>query len=209
VSFTCIPGEALRTTRCKHCREKFTPERTGQIVHAACIEGYMAAQIAKRQRQQEAKRRAEAKVERAETRRRKEALKRIPDLIADAQEAFNAFIRARDKGKGCFVCGRPFAPVPGQVQHAGHVRSRGAAGHLRFHEDNVLGECEGCNGPHGARPHQIKAGAIARIGQAAFDALENDNTPHKWTREELVEIKTTYRQKLRELQKKEAECPTP
>ena len=62
-----------------------------------------------------------------------------------------------------------------------------------------MGECEGCNGPYGAKPHQIKAGAIARIGQERFDALENDNTPHKWTREELIDIRDTYKKKLKEL----------
>lgn len=186
-------------TRCAHCRAKFTPERPSQIVHVECVEAWTEAQAAKRERAEAKAARAAAKVERAETRRRKQALKKIPELIADAQVAFNAFIRERDKDKGCFVCGRPFTDKPGQVQHAGHVRSRGAAGHLRFNEDNCMGECEGCNGPHGAKPHQIKAGAIARIGQERFDALENDNTPHKWGRDELIAIKATYRAKLKEM----------
>lgn len=142
---------------------------------------------------------AAEKAEKEAFEKRKQALKKIPELIADAQVAFNAFIRERDKDKGCFVCGRPFTDKPGQVQHAGHVRSRGAAGHLRFNEDNCMGECEGCNGPRGAKPHQIKAGAIARIGQERFDALENDNTPHKWQRDELIAIKATYKAKLKEM----------
>lgn len=186
----------FRRTRCPHCKGKLDH---GQRIHPACIDGYAEAQAAKAERAEAKKARAAAKVERAETRRRKEAIKTIPVLIKEAQTAFNAYIRERDKHKGCFVCGRPFTDKPGQVQHAGHVRSRGAAGHLRFHEDNCLGECEGCNGPYGAKPHQIKAGAIARIGQERFDALENDNAPHKWTREELIAIRDTYKKKLKEL----------
>jgi len=170
---------------CSVCETLYTPVRMGQVVcRPACA--------MKKVRQEKAS-------DRAETRRRKEAIKTTPQLIADAQVAFNAFIRARDKDKGCFVCGRPFTDRPGQVQHAGHVRSRGAAGHLRFNEDNCLGECEGCNGPHGAKPHQIKAGAIARIGQERFDALEASNTPHKWTRDELIAIKNEYRAKAKAL----------
>lgn len=142
--------------------------------------------------------------ERAKVKTRREALETIPQLIAKAQKDFNAFIRERDQDKGCFVCGRPFRDVPGQVQHAGHVRSRGAAGHLRFHEDNCHGECEGCNGPHGAKPHEIKAGAIARIGLERYDALEADNTPRKWTHDELRAIAATYRAKARELRKERA-----
>jgi hypothetical protein len=100
------------------------------------------------------------------------------------------------------VCQRPFdQAIPGRALHAGHVRSRGAAGHLRFHEDNCHGECEGCNGPHGAKPHEIEAGAIRRIGQDRFDALKNNNEPRKWTREELRSIAATYRAKTRELKK--------
>ena len=173
----------------------------GVRIHPECIDAYAEAEEAKAKRKAEKQARAAARVEKAEDRRRKEALKTIAELIADAQVAFNAFIRERDKDKGCFVCGRPFTDKPGQVQHAGHVRSRGAAGHLRFNEDNCMGECEGCNGPHGAKPHQIKAGAIARIGQERFVALENDNTPHKWQRDELIAIKATYKAKLKELKK--------
>lgn len=170
---------------CAHCSTPFTPQRMGQRVCSPRCAGRLVKAV--------------KKAEAVQTRERKAALKRIPDLIADAQTAFNAFIRERDKDKGCFVCGRPFEPVQGRRLHAGHVRSRGAAGHLRFHEDNCMGECEGCNGPYGAKPHQIKAGAIARIGLEKFEALENDNDPHKWQRDELIAIKATYIQKLKAL----------
>ncbi len=188
----------FRRTRCPHCKGKL---EAGQRIHPECIAPWADEQQAKKERAEAKSARAAAKVERAETRMRKEAIKTIPKLIAEAQVAFNAYIRERDKDKGCFVCGRPFEDKPGRVQHAGHVRSRGAAGHLRFHEDNCMGECEGCNGPYGAKPHEIKVGAVARIGQERFDALEHNNTPHKWTREELIAIKATYKAKLKEMKK--------
>lgn len=186
----------MNRTRCPHCKGKL---EQGQRIHAECIAPWADAQAEKAKRAQAKKARAAAKVERASIRARKEAIKTIAQLIADAQIAFNAFIRERDKGKGCFVCRRPFTDKPGQVQHAGHVRSRGAAGHLRFTEDNCHGECEGCNGPHGAKPHQIEAGAIARIGAERYAELCADNTPHKWQRDELIAIKHEYRAKLKEL----------
>jgi hypothetical protein len=173
------------------CGKEFMPRST---LHTVCGSPRCAEKKVKLAR----------KAERARDRQRREALKTIPQLIAMAQEAFNAYIRERDKDKGCFVCHRPFSSEPGRVQHAGHVRSRGAAGHLRFVEDNCLGECEGCNGPRGAKPHEIKAGAIARIGKKRFEELESDNTPHKWKREELIELTATYRRKLRELKKESA-----
>lgn len=186
----------LKPKKCRGCSSAFMPVRPTQVV---C--GLMCGlEVGRKKRlAQEAK---AARADRAETRKKLEAHEPIRKLIARAQVSFNAFIRARDKEKGCFVCGRPFLEgVDGRVQHAGHVRSRGAADHLRFNEDNVHGECEGCNGPHGAKPHQIKAGAIARIGQERYDALEADNDVHKWQRDEVIEIKKTYAAKCRELKK--------
>jgi 5-methylcytosine-specific restriction endonuclease McrA len=180
---------------CKVCKGQFDARLPMQTVCGVSCAQTLAVSI-----RGKAEKVAQVK-ERKETRAKLEKLKTIAQLIAAAQIPFNAFIRLRDQHKGCFVCGRPFTTMPGQVQHAGHVRSRGAAGHLRFNEDNCLGECEGCNGPHGAKPHQIKAGAIARIGQERYDALEADNTPHKWQRDELIAIKTEYAAKARALQK--------
>ena len=190
----------LLRKNCPHCRGKL---ETGQRIHAECIAPWADAQAEKAKRADAKAARMAAKVERASIKARKEAIKTIAQRIAAAQIAFNAFIRERDKDKGCFVCGRPFTDKPGQVQHAGHVRSRGAAGHLRFNEDNCMGECEGCNGPHGAKPHQIEAGAIARIGAERYAELCADNTPHKWTHEELIAVRDTYRAKLKDIQKGE------
>ena len=178
---------------CKVCREPYTPQKMGQKVCSPdCAISLAVSERGKAEKIARVKEKRQDRVKR-------ESFKTIAKLIADAQFHFNAFIRFRDKDKGCFVCGRPFADVPGQVQHAGHVRSRGAAGHLRFHEDNCMGECEGCNGPHGAKPHQIKAGAIARIGKERYEALEADNTPKKWDRDELKAIKAKYMAKTKEL----------
>lgn len=46
-----------------------------------------------------------------------------------------------------------------------------------------------------------RIGLIKRRGLAVVDRLETDNTPHKWTREELIAIKTKYAQKRKELEK--------
>jgi 5-methylcytosine-specific restriction endonuclease McrA len=181
---------------CKVCCQDFTPTKPMQRV----CSGDCAITLAVSTRGK-AEKVAKVKERRADQVKR-EQFKTIAQLISAAQIQFNAFIRLRDKDKGCFVCGRPFKDLPGQVQHAGHVRSRGAAGHLRFNEDNCMGECEGCNGPHGAKPHQIKAGAIARIGQERYDALEADNEPHKWNRDELIGIKKHYAAQVRELKAK-------
>lgn len=189
---------------CKHCRVRLPADMARHVLHPECIDPWVAIQRAKQERARVKAAKARQAKDKRETKEKLAKFKTIAQLIAAAQVPFNTFIRLRDKDKGCFVCGRPFKDVPGQVQHAGHVRSRGAAGHLRFNEDNCMGECEGCNGPHGAKPHQIKAGAIARIGQERYDALEADNTPHKWGRDELIAIKADYTARVRELKKGQA-----
>lgn len=145
--------------------------------------------------------RADKKAEREDIRRRKEAIKRIPDLIREAQTAFNAWVRARDEKQPCISCGKP----PGDMtelhagRDAGHYRSTGSAPHLRYHEDNCHAQCVKCNQWKSGNAVDYRIGLVARIGQARVEALESANAVHKWTRDELIEIRDTYRRKLREL----------
>lgn len=147
--------------------------------------------------------REEKAQERAQTRQRKEAIKTIPVLIREAQTAFNAWVRARDEKQPCISCGKP----PGDMtelhagRDAGHYRSTGSAAHLRFHEDNCHAQCVKCNQWKAGNAVDYRIGLIARIGLARVEALESDNTPAKWTREYLIELKATYRRKLRDLKK--------
>ena len=187
-------------TRCAHCKQKFTPERPSQIVHVECIEAWTLAQADKREREERKKALAAAKVERAEIRQRKEKLKRIPDLIREAQIVFNAYIRARDKHQTCICCGKALElEAVGGGFDAGHYRSTGSASHLRFNEDNVHGQRKVCNRYGAGRAVDYRVGLINRIGLDRVETLETNNNPHKWNAEELRDIKARYKQKLKEL----------
>lgn len=184
-------------TRCPHCKGKLAPK---QLIHEACIDPWAEAQEAKAKRAEAKRERAAAKVERAEIRRRKEAIKTIPDLIKDADRAFAAFIRERDRqaGHACISSGRALN-WSGNAVDAGHYRSRGAASHLRYHEDNCHAQSKHDNQYKAGNVVDYRIRLIARIGLARVEALETENTPHKWGRGELIEIVATYRRKLREL----------
>lgn len=185
-------------TRCKHCKGKL--DLGQRILHPACIDDFAVAEAARMERKKAKEARAAAKVEKAETRRRKEAIKTIPALIREAQVAFNAWVRARDAILPCICCGKPFEPMkPGGSVDAGHFRSRGAAGHLRFNEDNCFAQRKNCNRPGGTTYAAFRAGVVARIGEARVTALEADNTPHKWDRDELISIRNFYRGRLKEI----------
>lgn len=189
-------------TRCAHCRQKFAPERPSQIVHLECVEPWAIAQAEKREREEAKKARATAKVERAEIRRRKEAIKTIPDLLREAQHAFNAYIRERDQNQPCICCGLPLKGLSGSTGgnfDCGHYRSVGSAGHLRFDERNAHGQRKQCNRHGAGRAVDYRIGLIKRIGLDAVESLESDNTITKWTSEYLIELKAHYRRKLRDL----------
>ena len=187
----------FRRTTCPHCRAKL---ETGQRIHAECIAPWADAQAEKAKRAEAKKARAAAKVERASIRARKEAIKTLPMLKAEAQQAFNAYIRARDADKPCICCGLPLsAGDVGGAFDCGHYRSVGSAQHLRYDERNAHGQRKQCNRWGAGRAVDYRIGLVSRIGIQAVEALESNNTPHKWTREELIQIRDTYRAKLKEL----------
>lgn len=146
---------------------------------------------------------ADKKAEAESLKARKEAIKTIPQLLREAQTEFNAWVRARDCEQPCISCGKPPGDMSGlhAGRDAGHYRSVGSAGHLRFHEDNCHAQCVKCNQWGAGRAVDYRIGLIARIGAARVEALETNNEPKKWTREELLWIKSTYRAKRKELER--------
>lgn len=183
-----------RPKKCKACPERFIPARPLQV---ACSPS-CAQEIARRNRAKSEKR--AAIIERQKTRAAIEALKTVPQLMAEADRAFCAYVRARDAGLPCICCGgtAKSSSLTGGDWDGGHYRSRGAASHLRYHEDNCHAQLKQCN----RRAFDVagyRANLIGRIGIERVEALEQDNSTHKWTRDELREIRDTYRKKLRDL----------
>ena len=112
----------------------------------------------------------------------------LPLLHRKAQKAFNAFIRQRDKDKGCISCG-------GSVDHAGHYFSQGRYTHLRYDEMNVNGQCVGCNNFKHGNLIMYRMGLIQRYGEDAVNELERKATQdpiRRWGREELRSIINQY-----------------
>lgn len=136
-----------------------------------------------------------AKQEKRDTQERKLALKRRRDWLAEAQHAFNAYIRKRDENLPCISCGRFHQ---GQF-HAGHYRSVGAAGHLRFDEDNVHKQCAPCNNHKSGNVVEYRIHLVERIGVERVTALETNNETRKWTTDDAKAIKAEYRAKLKAL----------
>lgn len=120
--------------------------------------------------------------------------------MKEAQIAFNAYVRERDKNQPCICCGQPLgAQQVGGGFDAGHYRSVGSAPHLRFDERNCHGQRKSCNRYGSGRSVDYRLGLIARIGLAEVESLEADNDPKKYSIDDLKAIKAKYKAKLKEL----------
>lgn len=183
----------MKPKKCKACGITFTPDRPLQ-----CVCDYRCALALKKVQAEKANKRKaenEAKAHRADRKKAKDSIKSLAEWLDIAQKAFNSYIRARDKHLPCISCG-----TTADVQYAaGHFRSRGAASHLRFNEDNVHKQCNRyCNLAKSGNLHGYRPGIIERIGIERVEALENNNHSHKWTIDEAKEIAEIYRKKIKD-----------
>ena len=182
-----------RTRKCavKSCRAEFQPRNMSH----KCCSTPCALDFAMSER---------VRKERKERQEGLAKLKRRADHLAEAQTAFNAWIRRRDQlaGYACISSGLPL-DWSGNNVDAGHYRSRGSAPHLRFNEDNVHAQSKKENRYNSGNAIDYRIGLIARIGLERVEALEAGQAERKWTIEQLIEIKQFYRAKLRALTKGE------
>lgn len=183
-----------KTKKCKVCRNAFVPRSAfAKACSPECAQNYAI-------KDREAKARKQATKERKATKERLDALRTKPQLVALAQKAFNAYIRARDMRKTCISTGKPLTSEPNSFD-AGHYRSVGSAPHLRFNEDNCHGQSKYANQYLAGDHVNYRRGLIERIGLERVEILEADQTPRRYTKEGLIELAKQYRAKTRELLK--------
>ncbi len=161
---------------CSVCHEPYTKFTTTQVV--------CSVKCAKRV----------PVLERKKDRARREALKTRSDWMKDAQQAFNAWIRARDEHLGCISCDTRDGKV-----NAGHYLSTGARPELRFDPDNVHRQCERCNTHLHGNLIAYRARLIERRGLGTVERLEGPHAAKKYTVADLRAIRDEYRAKARAL----------
>lgn len=129
------------------------------------------------------------KADRAHLRARKEAIKPASKFLSEAQAIFNKYIRIRDLEDPCISCGKPRQQIEneqgwkvGGCWDAGHFKTRGAKGQLRFILFNVHKQCKSCNGGGGrfsakaaTVDKQYRENLINKIGIEKVEWLENNN----------------------------------
>lgn len=140
------------------------------------------------------------KADRKRLAERKQQVKPLSYFIKQAQQAFNEFIRYRDRDLPCISCGRHHE---GQY-HAGHFRTTGANPELRFNEDNCHKQCSACNNHLSGNLTAYRPALIDKIGLARFESLMGPHEMPKWKRDDYIRIRDEYREKLRDMKKQEA-----
>lgn len=192
--------QKLRRRRCKICREWFIPRQSFQN-WCSPEHGFELSE----QRRNKDREKALAKLKKEKQKKEREekdklksrklAVKPLSYFTKQAQTAFNAFIRERDKDEPCISCGRFHE---GQY-HAGHYRTTGANPELRFDEDNCHKQCAPCNNHLSGNIENYTPRLIEKIGQERFDRLMGSHELPKWKREDYERIRDHYRVKLKEL----------
>jgi hypothetical protein len=199
------PAKGPRAKKCANraCRAEYLPDARQPWKNWCsddCALAIALANLAKKKAKEE-------KADRAETKAALAKFKKRPAFIAEAQQAFNEFIRFRDRDLPCICCDSFEASgegKPGGGWDAGHYISRGHASHLRFDERNVHKQRKGCNKPGGTTRAKYRAGLVGRYGEqyvAELEALEYTPPTRDQTKDELVAIRDLYRTKLAELKK--------
>lgn len=138
-----------------------------------------------------------AKLDRAQTKEKRERLKTRGDYLKDAQVAFNAWIRERDTDMPCISCERHHQ---GKYD-AGHYRTVGGNPALRYEPLNCHKQCVPCNQHKSGNVIEYRLNLIKRIGQESVDWLEGPHLPKNYTVDDLKAIARDYRTKVRELKK--------
>lgn len=137
----------------------------------------------------------EAKAWKVEKAKMKENLKTLSDYEKLARIVFQKWIRQRDKDLPCISCG----VTSSDQWHASHYFPAGVYSGLIFDERNVNSSCHKCNTFLHGNIANYRIGLINRYGVEFVEALESESArkkDYKFTKDELLQITTKYKQLL-------------
>ena len=145
-----------------------------------------------------------AKVHRAEIAKAMQRLKTKTSWLAEAQAAFNKYIRMRDRyhKRGCISCDLNWKGIESSGVDAGHYISRRVSG-LRFNSWNVHAQCKHDNRYMLGNIIEYRKRLIQRIGLAKVEWLEaNTNSSKKLSIHYLQRVKSIFTKRARLMEKR-------
>lgn len=185
---------------CKVCNERFKP---AAIYEWWCCEEHKieyAVLVMKERRKQNYDNEIKQRQERQKEDRKQLKVRRINAQpksywIKQAQQAVNAFVRARDSNLPCVSCGTHSAAQ----WDAGHYRTTAAAPQFRFDPRQIQKQCSVCNQHKSGNIVPYRVELIKRIGIETVEAIENNHERRSYSIEELKGIRDYYRLELKRL----------
>lgn len=123
-------------------------------------------------------------------------LKTLAQFEAEAKKVFQKWVRMRDEGKECISCSNPNP----KGFDAGHFKKAEIYSGVIFYERNVHAQCSKCNRFLGGNELNYREGLVKRYGLDFINELEtyaNETRNYKFTKDELIEIKKRYNEKIR------------
>lgn len=138
--------------------------------------------------------------ERAEVKRRKEAIKTRAKWEDECRAIVQKIARIRDRNDGCISCHLP-ATWGGQW-HGSHFRSHGAASAVQFHLWNIHKSCSSCNKDKGGNIINYRPRLVEKIGQHKVDWLMAQNQTFKPPIEYYKRFKAVMGKRLRRMEKR-------
>lgn len=182
------------TRKCKVCKDPYEPRLPMQVVCGMDCAKSLAVSVRGKAEKKKAVQ------ERAETRRRKEAIRPISKLEEECRTIVQKIARIRDRNDGCISCELP-ANWDGQW-HGSHFRSHGACSALQFHLWNIHKACWICNKLYSGRINQYEPRLVQKMGQEKVDWLKAQNGVVRPSREYLYRFKKVMGKRLRRMEKK-------
>lgn len=199
---------------CKVCNERFKP---ATFYEWWCNEEHEKEYITKlalkarrdRIQKDEQRREKETQAERQSLKVRKLELKPDSHFKKLAQQAFNEYIRTRDRDQPCISCGETNPPdLHGGQWDCGHFKTVGGFPELRFVECNAYRQCKSCNA--GSAKYGGKAATVEKMyreslaekfGQELVDWLDGPHEMTNYRRDDYIRIREAYKAKTKALKK--------
>lgn len=170
--------------RCKNCKEKFEPKT---FLQKYCFKDECMKVFVEKTKD---------KAWKEKKQKMQQDLETIQDYIKMCQIIFNKFIRLRDKGQVCISCQKPALK-----ENAGHFFNANNHWNVRFDERNCHLQCEHCNTYLSGNLIEYQRNLIHKIGIESYHELEAEaRKTRKFTKDELKEIITKYKQKVKQLE---------
>lgn len=127
----------------------------------------------------------------------REKLKTLGQYEAEAKKSFQKFIRLRDSELNCISCDTPTS----DIWDGGHYKKAEIYSGVIFDERNCNKQCRYCNRFLGGNEANYRTGLVKRFGEPYVLELEiysNETRQHKYTKQELIDIKKFYDLKIKQ-----------